>query len=87
MMTHILGDQDLPDEEGMSRMREMFGPHAVDYALRQAISMCWMTLPSGKRNIDELERQIRRLVDRALQNARDDGAQFGMTNPPPSTQG
>jgi len=30
-----------------------------------------MFLPEGKRNIDEVERQVRRIVDRVFQNLRD----------------
>lgn len=39
-----------------------------------------MGLPKEKRNVDELERQIRRLVDRALRDVRDDFDQFFSDN-------
>jgi hypothetical protein len=67
----------MPDDEGMSRMRAMFGPNAVDGAIRQAIQMCWMCLPKENRNIEEVERQLRRILDRAIANAKDDRAAFG----------
>ena len=72
-------DSEIPDEEGGARMQEMFGPTAVDNLIRQAISMCWMCLPTEKRSIEEVERQLRRLLDRALQNAKDDGTEFGIS--------
>ena len=64
------------DEESFDNMREMFGPGQIDKQIRDAIHFCWMGLPKDKRNIDELERQIRRLVDRALRDAREDYEQF-----------
>jgi hypothetical protein len=69
-----------PDAGGDSfvKMRGMLGPGAVDSAIRQAITMCWMTLPDDKRNFDEVERHIRRVVDRALNNLREDGESFGL---------
>ena len=65
-------DPDVPDP-----MRGMFGPTQVDTEIRQAIQFCWMALPEQKRNADEVERQIRRLVDRALRDLREDTEAFG----------
>jgi hypothetical protein len=67
---------DASDEDSLERMREMFGPIQIDQQIRQAIHFCWMALPREKRNIDELERQIRRLTDRALRDAREDFEEF-----------
>lgn len=75
------GDCEMPEGGGLSSMREMFGPMAVDNAIRQAISVCWMCLPPERKNMDELASQLRRLLDRALENAREDGSAFGMTGP------
>ena len=44
---------------------------------RQALQMCWMMLPKGRRNADELESQFRRIVELALKDMRDDGDAFG----------
>lgn len=63
--------------ENEEAMRDMFGPQQVDQTIRQAISMCWMSLPKGKRTAQEVDVQIRRLVDRALQNMHEDSKQFG----------
>ena len=65
------------DEESSDKMRDFFGPGQVDHAVRQAIHMCWMMLPNENRNVDELERQFRRIVDRALKDLREDDQQFG----------
>ncbi len=58
-------------------MARFFGPGHVDQSIRQAIKMCWMALPKDKRNVEEVERQIRRLVDRALKDLREDHEAFG----------
>jgi len=55
----------------------MFGPHQIDTMIRQAINFCWMALPKDKRTAEEAERQIRRLVDRALEDFREDQSAFG----------
>jgi hypothetical protein len=55
----------------------------IDQAVRQAIQSCWMSLTKERRTPDELEKQIRRIVDRALKDFREDREAFGK---PPSTQ-
>ncbi|MDM4019620.1 hypothetical protein, partial [Roseiconus lacunae] len=67
---------DASDEESFDKMRDMFGPVEIDQQLRQAIQFCWMGLPKDKQNVDELERQVRRLVDRAIRDIREDFDQF-----------
>jgi hypothetical protein len=67
--------------ENMDAVREMIGPHHVDQAIRQAISACWMSLPQEKKSVANVEAQIRRLVDRALQNMHEDASQFGFSDP------
>jgi hypothetical protein len=62
---------------------EFFGPGQVDQTVRQAVQMCWMALPKPKRSIGEVERQIRRLVDRALKDLREDREAFGRTGEEP----
>jgi hypothetical protein len=69
---------DSGDAEGMARMRGMFGPQQVDSQIRQAIQFCWMALPPEKQSVEEVERQIRRIVERALGNLREDSASFGL---------
>ncbi|WP_299463563.1 hypothetical protein [uncultured Gimesia sp.] len=65
------------DEESLDKMREFFNPSHVDNTVRQSLQMCWMMLPNDKRNADELERQFRRIVDRALKDMREDEQAFG----------
>jgi hypothetical protein len=70
------------DENGSERMRAFFSPSQIDNMIRQAIQFFWMGLPNEKRNVDEAERQIRRLVDRALRDLREDFDEFfGATCP------
>lgn len=66
------------DDDAMRRMRAMMGPQQVDQSIRQAIQFCWMALPPEQQTVDEVERQIRRLVDRALRDLREDAGQFGL---------
>jgi hypothetical protein len=61
----------------MEQMSEMFGPGHVDQCVRQAIQACWIALPADRRNMDEVEKQVRRLVERALSDLREDQASFG----------
>jgi hypothetical protein len=68
------------DEEGAERMKEFFGPTQIDHFVRQAIQFCWLGLPKEKKSVDEVERQIRRLVDRALRDLREDFDEFFRKN-------
>ena len=61
------------------KVKSMFGPGQVDQSVRQAIQMCWMMLPQEAKNVDELERQFRRIVDRALSDLREDADAFGIS--------
>ena len=63
----------------MERMAEVFGPGQIDQTIRQGIHFCWMALPKERRNVDELEKQVRRIVDRALRDFREDHEQFART--------
>ncbi len=58
-------------------MGNFLGPGHVDQTIRQAIQACWMSLPKKKQNVEEVEKQIRRLVDRALKDLREDRQAFG----------
>jgi len=65
------------DEESFNKLREFLNPAQVDQSVRHALQMCWMIIPKEKRNVDELEQQFRRIVDRALKNMREDDQAFG----------
>jgi hypothetical protein len=49
----------------------------IETSLRYAIWMCWVLLPPDRRDTANVERQVRRLADRAVSNMREDGAAFG----------
>ncbi len=56
--------------------RPFISPSGPDHDIRHAIKCVWLFLPEEMRNVDEVERQIRRLVDRALRDFRDDSEEF-----------
>src|SRR5437016_333861 len=64
-------------EKGRDNWSDVFGPQQVDQAIRQAIQFCWLCLPKKKRSVDQLEKQIQRIVDRALRDFRKDLKAFG----------
>jgi len=58
-------------------MSEFFGTGQIDQSVRQAVQFCWMALPKERRTPEELEKQLRRLLERALKDFREDRAAFG----------
>jgi len=56
---------------------DCFGPAQVDQFVRQAIQMCWMSLPKERRSLKDLEKHFRRLVERALRDFKADNKAFG----------
>jgi hypothetical protein len=78
MQIHQCSEDDDP-QQASKAMRAMFGPQAVDSAMRQAVSTCWMMLPDGKKNVASLEAEIRRIFERAIENLKEDAAAFGIT--------
>lgn len=66
------------DLDPRQSMSHLMGPHAVDQQIRQAVSLCWMVLPEEKKTVEAVEAEIRRIVDRALKDLRDDAAVFGI---------
>ena len=65
------------DPENRDRMRSFMGPGQVGQQIRQAIPFAWMMLPDDRKNVAEVERVIREMVDRALKNYREDAEAFG----------
>lgn len=78
MHMHEWSEGDNP-EEAREAMRNMLGPQALDQAIGQAISTCWMMLPEKKKSVAAVEVEIRRVVDRALANLREDASAFGIS--------
>lgn len=54
----------------------------VENGIRNAVLVCWMSLPKERQSVDEVEKEIRRIVDRALKNFREDASSFEI---PPCT--
>ena len=66
-----------PDENGQGEaFRRMLGPCAVDTQLREVIRTCWSAMPENKRTVADVEAEIRRLVDRALKDLKEDAQSF-----------
>ena len=66
------------DPVAAKKMREMFSPAQIDQSVRQAMQFCWMMLPENAKTVDELEKQFRRIVDRAIKDLREDAEAFGL---------
>ena len=66
------------DPDGAKKMRDLFGPGQVDQHFRQAVHVCWMMLPEDRRSVDELEKQVRRIMERAFKDLREDTEAFGL---------
>jgi hypothetical protein len=67
-------------DDPAERMAEIFGPAQIDHMIRQAIQFCWMGLPQERRSVAEVESQVRRMMDRALKDFREDREAFGKAN-------
>jgi hypothetical protein len=67
-------------DDAAERMSEVFGPGQIDHLIRQAVQFCWLSLPKERRTVEELEQQVRRIMDRALKDFRDDRQAFGKAN-------
>jgi hypothetical protein len=63
-----------PTENGddPEKLKAFLPPGQTETSLRNCIQMCWMSLPANKRNVDEVERVVRRIVDRIFKNIRED---------------
>jgi len=74
----IYGNTGGEEAEDGGKLRSMFGPGQIDAQIRQAIHLCWLMLPDDRKTTAELEKQIRRVVDRALQDLHEDADAFGL---------
>ena len=79
----VTSDNSYEDGDSQS-LRDLFGPQHVDSQIRAAIGACWLALPRERKTLDEVEKEVRRLLDRALKNMREDAANFGFGDVPPS---
>ena len=69
------GDDD--SKKFMANMSKTLGPGRVEQAINQAIQLCWMSLPEDRRNVTEVEKEIRRIMERSHANHREDASAFG----------
>ena len=53
-------------------MREFFGPTHADVSVRQAVQAVWLMLPKKKRDPAKVEKEFRRLVERAVRDFKQD---------------
>ena len=65
------------DKDGIRKMIATMGPNLVDQQIRQAISFCWMGMPADRQNPQDVSTEIRRIVERALQDFTSDAAALG----------
>ena len=72
---------DPQDPESLSKSLRAEQPDAASDSIRQAIFFGWWLLPEDQRNEENLEREIRRLVDDAIREFRNDRDRF--LNPDP----
>jgi hypothetical protein len=70
-------EKDVSEGDAAEWMDELFGPGQVDQFVRQAVSSCWMALPKKRRTTKDLEKQMQRLLKRALKDFREDREAFG----------
>jgi hypothetical protein len=63
-------------EKAREQMWDFMGPGQADQMVRHALQTCWMSLPKERRNVDELKRQMTRLVDRAIRDMEEDREVF-----------
>jgi hypothetical protein len=63
-------------EDDPGNFKQVFGPAHVDEQVSVAIQTCWMFLPEEKRNVDEVEKQMRRVFERAIRDMREDDTAF-----------
>ena len=62
------------------------GPSSVDSMLREAFKLCWLFLPPGDRTARSVEREMRRLFDRAIKNMEEDARAFGVDSTDAETE-
>ncbi|MGH2609059.1 MAG: hypothetical protein ACRDHF_08215 [Tepidiformaceae bacterium] len=57
-------------------MREVMGPFGPDNSMRQAVMTVWRFLPDAERSPEAVEREARRLLERAIRDLREDTEAF-----------
>jgi hypothetical protein len=71
----------LGDEQSLDSAREFFKPELVEQQLRNALLFCFLALPHDKRNLNDLEHEFRKSVERMLRELHEQGGRFSTTLP------
>jgi hypothetical protein len=56
--------------------RRFYNPLSVDLQIRQGITLCWMMLPDEQRDLENVAREINRIVERVLRELQEDRNAF-----------
>jgi len=80
MAVHIVEATSSGDDDGGKHSMESFyGPGQVSQIACLLIQTCWRVMPKERRNVEEVEKEVRRIMERALANFREDVKSFGGT--------
>ncbi len=71
-MAFFSHDPDSDEALDPDKLKAFLPPGQTENSLRTCIQMCWMSLPANKRSVDDVEREIRRILDRIFKNIRED---------------
>jgi hypothetical protein len=72
----MLTKLDTEDPESIHRFFHQTNPDAASDRITQAITFGWFLLPKNQRTEENLERQVRQLVDDALRDFKEDNDRF-----------
>ena len=72
----MITKRDFDDPEALSNFLRRDLPDAAKDSISKAILFGWWLLPQDRRTVDNLERELRRLVDEALQYFRENTDRF-----------
>jgi hypothetical protein len=70
-------DDDDSLDDALDKVRETITPDLIEKEIRKVIVFSWANLPREQRNVDDLDRRVRRAVDRVLRTARENSNQLG----------
>jgi hypothetical protein len=65
-----------PSGEAAGFMAMFQNPAQLDQTVRQAVQLCWTVIPKERQTIEELQKQFRRVVERALEDFAEDKTAF-----------
>jgi hypothetical protein len=71
----------LDDEQAVQTASARFGPHLVEGQLRNALLFCLLTLPPERRNVDGVQEEFRKSVEKVLRDFQEQGERFFSLSP------